>query len=157
LTESSPLFTPSNVARLREQWGPLWDTRRRVLVEKSPPDLIRMRFLAAAFPPAWFVVIARHPLSVCRRVEWRMRLLCVHNWLNAYEWARADLREGSLTAFVTYYEQWAVHPVEEMRALTPLLGLQKCVHTHAHAQTCLLTSMHTLTLCCVCVCAHGQP
>ena len=111
------------MARLRSQWGKLWDTNRRVLVEKSPPDLIRMRFLAAVFPPAWFVVILRHPLSVCRRVEWHMRLLCTHNWLNAYEWAAEDIRDGKLTAYVTYYEHWVAHPVEELRAMTPMLGL----------------------------------
>ena len=94
-----------------------------MLVEKSPPDLIRMRFLAAVFPPAWFVVIFRHPLSVCRRVEWHMRLMCTHNWLNAYEWAAEDIRDGGLTAYVTYYEHWVTHPVEELRAMTPMLGL----------------------------------
>ena len=84
-----------------------------------------MRFLAAVFPPAWFVVILRHPLSVCRRVEWHMRLLCTHNWLNAYEWAAEDLRDGNLTAYVTYYEHWVAHPVEELSAMTPLLGVSE--------------------------------
>jgi hypothetical protein len=132
LSERSPLHTPAAAKRLRAQWGALWDTRRRVLVEKSPPDLVRMRFLAAVFPPAWFVVIVRHPLAVCRRVEWRMRLLCVHNWLNGYEWARDDVRQGLLTAHVTFYEQWAVHPVEELRAISQKLGLDTCAPSHAH-------------------------
>ena len=113
------------MARLRSQWGALWDTRRKVLVEKSPPDLVRMRALAAVFPPAWFVIILRHPLSVCRRVEWRMRLLCAHNWLNAYEWARDDVRAANLTAYVTYYEHWVAHPVAEMHAMSPLLRLDR--------------------------------
>ena len=84
-----------------------------------------MRFLAAVFPPAWFVVILRHPLSVCRRVEWHMRLLCAHNWLNAYEWAAEDIAAGELPAYVTYYEHWVTHPVDELRAMTPLLGLSQ--------------------------------
>jgi len=116
-------LTPESAARLRSQWGKLWDTKRKVLLEKSPPDLIRMRFLAAVFPPSWFVVILRHPLSVCRRVEWHMRLLCTHNWLNAYEWAHEDIRDGNLTAYVSYYEHWVTHPVQELSAMTPLLGL----------------------------------
>jgi hypothetical protein len=126
-----------------------------VLVEKSPPDLIRMRFLAAVFPPAWFIVIVRHPLAVCRRVEWRMRLLCAHNWLNAYETARTDLREGHLTAFVTYYEHWAVHPVAEMTAMAPLLGLDECAAGDALAMRlrceCCLHVSDALTRC------AGQP
>lgn len=114
-----------------------------------------MRYLSAAFPPAFFLVIARHPLSVCRcaaepggrrlgklgpalrdataasepaiervgehvtqaqqslrmhaapcrRVAHReYYLLCLRNWLNAYEWAHADLVTGNLTYFWTFYE-----------------------------------------------------
>ena len=136
LTERSPQFTPESVARLREQWGRLWDTRRKILVEKSPPDLIRMRFLAAAFPPAWFVIILRHPLSVCRRVEWRMRLLCVTNWLNAYEWAFEDVKDGELKAYVTFYEHWSTHPLAEMRAMTPVLGLERRAASASGGCTC---------------------
>ena len=68
LTEVSPICTWRNTSMLRTQWARVWDRDRRVLVEKSPPDLIRMRMLAAAFRPSSFVVILRHPLSVCRRV-----------------------------------------------------------------------------------------
>ena len=76
-------------------------------MEKSPPDLIRMRFLAAVFPPASFVVIARHPLSVCRRVPYFLQLVCTWNWLNGYEWALADERAANLSVFWTYYEACA--------------------------------------------------
>ena len=115
-----------NATRLRQQWQVLWDTNKRVLVEKSPPDLIRMRFLAAVFPPTWFVVIVRHPLAVCRRVEWRMRLLCAHNWLNAYEWGLQDIQEGQLRAHVTYYEDWARQPVKELQAMAGVTTLDRC-------------------------------
>ena len=120
----------SNATRLRSQWQVLWDTRRRVLVEKSPPDLIRMRFLGAVFPPAWFVVIVRHPLAVCRRVEWHMRLLCVHNWLNAYEWGIQDIDAGKLNAYVVFYERWAAHPVQELTAMTAITGLDRSAVAH---------------------------
>ena len=62
LTEDSPLATPENAERLFEQWSRHWDLGRRVLVEKSPPNLIRMRFLQALFPDARFVVVLRHPV-----------------------------------------------------------------------------------------------
>lgn len=120
-----------NATRLRKQWQVLWDTRKRVLVEKSPPDLIRMRFLAAVFPPAWFVVIVRHPLAVCRRVEWHMRLLCAHNWLNAYEWGLQDIREGGLKAHVTYYEDWATQPVQELQAMAAVTTLDRCARAQS--------------------------
>ena len=40
-------------------------TRRgRVLVEKSPPNLIRTRFLQALFPGSRMIVLVRHPIAV---------------------------------------------------------------------------------------------
>lgn len=107
-----------------------------------------MRYLSAAFPPAFFLVIGRHPLSVCRRARFassrshthtliyalytiahsrdartdshaqrarrghhhhrrvhpRYYVLCLRNWLNAYEWAHADVVTGNLTYFWTFYE-----------------------------------------------------
>jgi Sulfotransferase family len=126
LTELSPDFTPAAVRRLRRQWFKCWNTSMRVLVEKSPPDLVRSRFLAAVFPPAWFALILRHPLSVCKRVTPpRARLVCAQNWLAGYEQALADVREGGLTAHVSFYEHWAAHPIREMEALSAAVGLSR--------------------------------
>ena len=123
LDESSPSLTAASTARLRQQWGAHWNTSRSVLVEKAPPDLIRMRFLAAVFPPAWFLVTLRHPLAVCRRVPPKLHLLCVVNWLNAYEWAAADAAEGQLSVHFLFYENWAAAPVRGMQALSAELEL----------------------------------
>ena len=64
LTESSVLVTAENRARLWAQWSKHWDTDADVLLEKSPPNLIRCRFLQAMFSGACFVVIQRHPVAV---------------------------------------------------------------------------------------------
>ena len=63
LTEASDLVAPEAAARLFGQWSRHWDTSRPVLIEKSPPNLIRMRFLQALFPSARFLVIVRHPVT----------------------------------------------------------------------------------------------
>ena len=124
MTELSPELTPASVARLRAQWRSHWNTSQRLLVEKSPPDLLRTRFLAAVFPPAWFAVIIRHPLAVCKRVKPpAARLVCAQNWLAGYEGALRDVSEGRLTAHVAYYEDWAARPIREMERLSAELGL----------------------------------
>jgi len=56
LTESSPLVSEENARRLLADWGRHWDMTKPVLVEKSPPNLIRMRFLQALFPEAVILV-----------------------------------------------------------------------------------------------------
>lgn len=63
LTEASELVGPAAADRLFGQWSRYWDTSRPVLLEKSPPNLVRMRFLQALFPSARFLVIVRHPVT----------------------------------------------------------------------------------------------
>jgi len=50
MTEESALLTPENKILLPQQWFPFWDLTKRYLLEKSPPNLIWMRFLQAVFP-----------------------------------------------------------------------------------------------------------
>ena len=96
-----------------------WNVSASLLVEKSPPDLLRTRFLAAVFSPAWFAVIVRHPLAVCKRVAPpAARLACARNWLLGYEGALGDVAAGGLDASVTFYELWAAAPVAEMERLS---------------------------------------
>jgi sulfotransferase family protein len=64
LTETSPLASPANAHELFRQWSPRWDLAKPVLVEKSPPNLIRTRFLQALYPTSFFIVILRHPIAV---------------------------------------------------------------------------------------------
>ena len=61
LTEDSPLVSEQSAESLLAAWAPHWDTARPVLVEKSPPNLIRFRFLQALFPEASFVAVVRAP------------------------------------------------------------------------------------------------
>ena len=79
LTESSPLASPHNRDRLVAQWSPYWRPGAAVGVEKSPPNLIRARFLQALFPEAVFVMVLRHPVAVaCATWKGRRRLLTYH-------------------------------------------------------------------------------
>ena len=64
LTEGSALVSDESRRLLLEQWGPHWDMSRPVLVEKSPPNLIRTRFLQALFPGARMIALVRHPVAV---------------------------------------------------------------------------------------------
>jgi hypothetical protein len=64
LTETSELLTAESKQKLFEQWSKHWDLSREYLLEKSPPNLIRTRFLQACFPNSYFIVILRHPIAV---------------------------------------------------------------------------------------------
>jgi hypothetical protein len=64
LTEASELLTPDNVAKLRASWHFYWDPSKTIFVEKTPGNLLMTRFLQAAFPNSYFIVIKRHPIPV---------------------------------------------------------------------------------------------
>ena len=64
MDESHPLATAENARRLLAQWGRHLDLSRPWLVEKSPPNIVRTRFLQALFPGSRFLVLLRHPLAV---------------------------------------------------------------------------------------------
>lgn len=52
---------PNAAQRLFKCWSPYWDLRRSHLVEKSPMNVIRTRFLQNIFPVSIFVVMIRDP------------------------------------------------------------------------------------------------
>ncbi len=94
LDEASALATPDARARLWREWSPHWDLSKRLLIEKSPPNLIRSRFLQALFPQAKFVFIVRHPLAVARATrKWTDQSLAelVDHWTAAHNILLADL------------------------------------------------------------------
>src|SRR5215216_956692 len=64
LTETSALLTPENAAKLRASWHVYWDNEKTIFVEKTPANLLMTRFLQAAFPNSYFVIIKRHPIPV---------------------------------------------------------------------------------------------
>ena len=64
ITEQSPLISPENIDRLLMEWCAYHELDKPVLLEKSPPNLIRSRFLQAMFQQSYFVFAVRHPISV---------------------------------------------------------------------------------------------
>ncbi len=86
LTERSVLVSAENRARLLAEWGPHWQPGAAVGVEKSPPNVVRTRFLQALFPNAVFVIVMRHPVAVAGATrKGRRRLLSyellVRHWV----------------------------------------------------------------------------
>jgi Sulfotransferase family len=126
LTESSPLVSAASRERLLADWAPHWDTAKQVLVEKSPPNLIRMRFLQALFPEAAFVAVLRHPVAVAyATAKWRhqesLRTLLRH-WVVAHELYREDRREIARLHEVRF-EDFVRDPDAELARLEAFLGL----------------------------------
>ncbi|MBM6402076.1 sulfotransferase family protein [Phycicoccus sonneratiae] len=93
LTEDSPLVSDENAQRLVESWSPYWDTSRRLLLEKSPGNLVMGRFLQALFPGSALVVVVRHPVVAS---------LALEKW-NPWPVARNGRRHTSLPDLVGHW------------------------------------------------------
>jgi len=112
--------------QLFEEWAPHWDLARPVLLEKSPPNLLKTRFLQALFPGAAFVVVLRHPIAVSlATAKWRRtrrygRL--VEHWLRCHEIFAAD-KPRLERVHVIRYEELVREPEPVLRGVFEFLRL----------------------------------
>lgn len=134
LTEESALLAAGAPQAMLDAWLPHWDTDRRLLLEKSPPNIIMGRFLQECFPGSALVVVVRHPVTVAlstkkwrrfssgdpRRFESLSRL--VEHWLIAHDTLANDLANLDRTA-VVHYETLVSTPGPELGRLRDLLDL----------------------------------
>ena len=63
MTEKSKLINNKNKKKLYGEWSKYWDVNKNILLEKSPPNIIHMRFLQEMFDDTYFIIIVRDPLS----------------------------------------------------------------------------------------------
>ncbi|HET8752589.1 MAG TPA: sulfotransferase [Gaiellaceae bacterium] len=127
LTEESPLVSEENARALFEEWSPHWDLSRRFLLEKSPPNLLKTRFLQALYPDSAFVVIVRHPIPVSiPTAKWRGTRRydrMFEHWLRCHALFEAD-REHLDRVHVLHYEQLVNDPEAMLRGIFEFLELE---------------------------------
>ena len=127
LTEASPLVSQESASRLFEEWSPHWDLSRPLLLEKSPPNLLKTRFLQALYPGSAFVVIVRHPIPVSiPTARWRGtrrfdRML--EHWLHCHALFEGD-RERLERVHVIRYEELVRNPESVLRGIFEFLELE---------------------------------
>lgn len=126
LTESSTLVTMENRKRLLAEWGPRWDLTKEVLLEKSPPNLIRTRFLQALFPEALFVIVMRHPVAVAYATQkWSGTNIpsLIEHWLTCHEIFQDD-RPHIKRLTVVRYEDLVATPQGALNTIFSFLGVE---------------------------------
>ncbi len=127
MTEDSPLATAESREQLLREWGRYWRPEAAVKVEKSPPNLLRTRFLQALFPEATFVAVLRHPVAVAgaTRKGRRRRLTyetLVRHWVTCHALLAADAARLR-RLHVVRYERFVADPDAELARLFAAIGL----------------------------------
>jgi hypothetical protein len=136
LTDTSPLVGPDQAEAMLASWEPYWDTGARLLVEKSPPNIIMSRFLQACFPGSAYIAVVRHPVAVAlSNKKWRRVTSAnprkfeslgglVQHWLVAHDILAGDLPHVE-RALVVYYENLVANPEAELQRVGRFLGLSR--------------------------------
>jgi hypothetical protein len=128
LTETSPLLTKENIARLRTCWHSYWDPTKAICLEKTPGNLIMTRFLQAAFPNAYFIVIRRHPVSVSMASQkWSMSSLhrLFEHWLRCHELFDVD-KKYLRHVYELTYEDYVENPAKHHKQIADFIGT-RCI------------------------------
>ena len=127
LTEESELINERNKGLLLSQWGAYFDLQKKVLLEKSPPNLIRSRFLAKLFPNARFVFLVRHPIAVSLATEkWSDKTITERllHWLTAYSIMLNDIKHVP-GCIVIRYEDLVQTPSSYLNQICKLTGIEQ--------------------------------
>src|SRR5436190_6255614 len=126
LTEASPLLTDQNIAKLRSSWHAHWDTDKTICVEKTPGNLIMTRFLQAAFPDAYFIVVRRHPVAVSMATQrWKVSLSSLYrlfeHWLRCYAIFEED-KKYLKRVYELKYEDYIDDPARYHQEIAHFIG-----------------------------------
>ncbi len=125
-TETSALLTRENVAKLRASWHAYWDNGKTIFVEKTPANLLMTRFLQAAFPNSYFIVIRRHPLPVSMAIrKWKSCLTPLYrsfeHWLHCYRVFEQD-KKYLKQVYELRYEDYVEDPAKYHREIAAFIG-----------------------------------
>lgn len=132
MDEHSPLATPPSRDALWGHWKGFWDTTKPILVEKSPPNLIRMRFLQALFPESYYIAVIRHPAMVAFATQ-KWSNTSIPSLLQHWQRAHSMFLKDSLhlkRLHIIRYEDLIHNPEGTLDLLYRFLGIAPYPTTH---------------------------
>ena len=86
-------MSEGNRQKLYKQWSSFLDSSKTTFIEKSPPNLLKTRFLQALFPNAYFIVIRRNPIATSLATKkWSNSSIfsLLRHWLFCYDLWESD-------------------------------------------------------------------
>lgn len=125
MNEDHYLATEQSAAAIFQQWEQYYDKNCVHYIEKSPPNIIRTRFLQKLFPNSKFVVIFRHPLAVAYATR-KMSKTSIDNLIDhtllGYEIFTHDMPYLKYL-YIFRYEDFVINPQAEIDRIYNFLDL----------------------------------
>ena len=140
MDETHPLVSILSADKIFSEWEKHWNTNKTYLIEKSPPNIIRTRFLQSLFPESFFIIILRHPIAIAYATKkWTSKTSIsnlIHNALTCYEKFYEDAAYLN-NVHIIHYEQFVTDPQKQLDEITDKLGIdtlrvKQPVHTNVN-------------------------
>jgi hypothetical protein len=121
-----------DAVRIKKEWGMRLDRSKPVLLEKSPPNTIRVRWLQKHFAPAYFVAIVRNGYAVAEGITRKADPRHLRDsWpieQSAWQWRRSNevLEEDAphlRHLLWVRYEELAADPLPVLNRIAEFVGL----------------------------------
>jgi hypothetical protein len=129
LDETSKLATRDHTRHLLADWEDYWDMEKPVLLENSPPNLVRTRYLQSLFSDPFFIIVLRHPIPVLyEMMVWNAERMdqMLRHWLSCHETFEEDAPHVK-NLLVIKYEELVSNSQEELDRVFSFLGLGSSV------------------------------
>ncbi|MEM1322328.1 MAG: sulfotransferase [Bacteroidota bacterium] len=115
---------------IKKIWQQYWDHSKPLLLDKSPPNLIRTAALSQHFSPFYFIIMVRNPYVHCEGLMRRdkmspqaaaaLSLLCLRH-------QRHNLQQHPQNSLLIRYEDLTEHPQKAQRQLLEFLPQLKTI------------------------------
>jgi hypothetical protein len=135
MNEHHPLATEETAKKILGQWERHYDKKCTQYIEKSPPNLIRTRFLQKLYANSRFVVIFRHPLAIAYATQkWSKTSIksLVEHTLRGYEIFLKD-KPFLKKVYIFRYEDFVHSPQKEIDKVYDFLGLKSIPIKHTQS------------------------
>jgi hypothetical protein len=114
------------VTKIRKSWHQYWDENKSICLEKTPSNLLMTRFLQAAFPQSYFIVVRRHPIAVSMANQrWKKSTASLHvgfeHWLRCYELFDGD-KKHLKHVYELKYEDYIKNPARYHQEIATFIG-----------------------------------
>ena len=126
LNETSILINEKNRQKLFKEWSRFWNTEKKYLVEKSPPNIIRTRFLQEMFPNSYFINITRHPIATSLATKkWSKTSLdsLIDHWIVCHEIYNKD-KKNLIRSINFKYEDLIDNPEKILKTISNFLKIK---------------------------------
>lgn len=126
MDEHHELANEQSARRLFDQWSPHWDLSKPVLLEKSPPTLVRTRYFQALYSNSSFVVLTRHPIAVSlatQKWSWTTLPSLIEHWCVCHERFERD-RPELRSAVSLRYEHLIANPTAAIKQVCERINLE---------------------------------